>query len=349
VEMVRQPEVVSSPTIPSPHGGEGQGEGEHVMKKLIIAFAITAVVLWGMGIPVPAHAQGPTNVLKPTFIDPTPGLYVHGWPAFTVSYPKEWVELPLTPGAVFRAGGSRLDLPPGVRLPLISIGVMAGPLPLEDWGRIILPFFANIGRDVKVLTDKPSRLKDGTPAWEVEFEYIITTGPDMDSVKDGPKANIFILIAKKELAWIQIALIDDRKIGEDLKKIAGSLAFLPGREELVNVPPDIRAFLDMYCADIVSHNIESILAHFSDRFLNSGMKKAFIEQDFRNGPSSAALRGVISSAATVTLFEAHGDKAYVDGFFLEKAKGDAKALKVPMNFQQIINEHGQWKWYGNHR
>jgi hypothetical protein len=39
----------------------------------------------------------------------------------------------------------------------------------------------------------------------------------------------------------------------------------------------------------------------------------------------------------------------VDGFFLFKAKGDANALKVPMQFQQIINEHGQWKWFGNQK
>jgi hypothetical protein len=51
----------------------------------------------------------------------------------------------------------------------------------------------------------------------------------------------------------------------------------------------------------------------------------------------------------VTVFELRGDKACLDGFVLEKAKGDANALKIPMTFQQIINEHGQWKWYGNHK
>jgi hypothetical protein len=91
------------------------------------------------------------------------------------------------------------------------------------------------------------------------------------------------------------------------------------------------------------------MAHFSDRFLNSGMKKPFIEQYFRNGPNSAAQRGVTSFEATVTLFEAHGDKAYIDGFFLEKAKDGANITKRPMSYQQIINENGQWKWYGNHK
>jgi hypothetical protein len=79
------------------------------------------------------------------------------------------------------------------------------------------------------------------------------------------------------------------------------------------------------------------------------MNKAFMEQFWRNDPASPIQRGTISCEATVTVFEAQGDKAYVDGFMLDKARGDANALKVPMVFQQIINEHGQWKWYGNQK
>jgi hypothetical protein len=51
----------------------------------------------------------------------------------------------------------------------------------------------------------------------------------------------------------------------------------------------------------------------------------------------------------VTVFEAQGDKAYVDGFNLEKSKGDANPIKMPMSFQQIIKENDQWKWYGNQK
>jgi hypothetical protein len=64
------------------------------MKRLIILPLLT-IVLLGVGFLVaPAHAQVPPNDLKPTFLSPTPGLYVNGWPAFTVSYPKEWEEVP---------------------------------------------------------------------------------------------------------------------------------------------------------------------------------------------------------------------------------------------------------------
>jgi hypothetical protein len=51
----------------------------------------------------------------------------------------------------------------------------------------------------------------------------------------------------------------------------------------------------------------------------------------------------------VTVFEPHGDKAYVDGFFLIKGKGETSAVRVPMIFRQIINEHGQWRWYGTQK
>jgi hypothetical protein len=105
----------------------------------------------------------------------------------------------------------------------------------------------------------------------------------------------------------------------------------------------------MYCADVVGHDAKAIMAHYSDRFHSSGATKAFYEQWFRNDPTSPIQTGVISREATVTVFEAHGDKAYIDGFFLDKAKGDADGQKWPMYYQQIINEHGQWKWYGNQK
>ena len=58
-------------------------------------------------------------------------------------------------------------------------------------------------------------------------------------------------MTKKDTVWVTISLVDDQgRIGEDLKRIAYSLTFQPGREKPVQVPPDVRAFLDMYCADI---------------------------------------------------------------------------------------------------
>ena len=134
-----------------------------------------------------------------------------------------------------------------------------------------------------------------------------------------------------------------------MKRIAYSLTFLQGREEPVNVPPDVRAFLDMYCVDLMGHDAKAIMEHYSDRFPYSGASKTVFEQVLRNDPVSPLQRGTISLEAVVTVFEPRGDKAYIDGFMLDKAKGDASPLKGPMLFQQIINEHGQWKWFGNQK
>ena len=232
-------------------------------------------------------------------------------------------------------------------LPNLAIDVTPNPLPLEEWAKIYMPVFLQLGTDIKVLSDKPSRLKDGAPAWEVEFEFVDAT---LGSTKNAPKVNGLLLLTKKDVTWVSIFLGDDKgKIGEDLKRVAYSLTFLPGREEPVQVSPDVRAFLDMYCADVVGHDVKAIMAHFSDRFLFSGMNKAFVERRLRNDSRSPIQMGVISQEATVTVFEARGDKAYVDGFWLQKTKDDATALKAPIYYQQIINEHGQWKWFGNQK
>jgi hypothetical protein len=283
---------------------------------------------------VSAYAQSPVSDVKPTFITLTPGLYVHGWPTFTVSYPKEWVVLPTQPGAFFRAGVSRQDLPAS---PVITISVSTSILPLEDWAKMYMPVYSQVGTDIKVLSDKPSQLKDGASTKEVELEFVS---------KNGPKMNHFLLMTKKGLTWISITLSTDKgKIGEDLKSYAYSLTFQPGREEPVKVPPDVQAFLDKYCSDIVSGDVERIMSNYSDQFLHRGQKKSVFEQWFRNDPNAPTKRSAISSEATVIVFEPQGDKAYVDGFFLSKAKGDTDA----MAYQQIIKESGQWKWYGNQK
>ena len=246
--------------------------------KRLIALSLLTVVLLGGGFPAPAQAESPTNDLKPTFISPTPGLYVNGWPAFTVSYPKEWVELPgNVPSVVLRVGMARPDLGPSAYLPTLTIGVdFTNSLPLEDWAKSMMPLYLQLGTDIKVLSDKPSLLKDGTPAREGEVELVL---------KNGHKLNDFVLVTKKEVVWVAIHVTDGKgMIGEDLKRLAYSLTFLQGKEVPVQVPPDVRAFLDMWCVDTVSHDVGAIMEHYSDRFLLSGGSKAYVAQWLRNDP-----------------------------------------------------------------
>ena len=64
------------------------------MKKLIVGPLIIGMMLHVGSFSAIGQTQNPGCELKPTFLAPTPGIYVNGWPAFTLSYPKEWVEQP---------------------------------------------------------------------------------------------------------------------------------------------------------------------------------------------------------------------------------------------------------------
>ncbi len=151
-------------------------------KLIVLITALTAIMALLSAF---VYAQSPTGDVKPTFITLTSGLYVHGWPAFTVSYPKEWVVAPPPPGAFFKVGAPRQDLSP---LPQLTVTVTTSILPLEDWAKMYMSMYSQVGTDIKVLSDKPSQLKDGTSTREVELEFV---------PKNGPKMNHFILMTKK--------------------------------------------------------------------------------------------------------------------------------------------------------
>jgi len=46
--------------------------------------------------------------------------------------------------------------------------------------------YVETGTDVKVLYDRPSQLKDGSPAREVAVEWVLTKHATLGSIKDGP-------------------------------------------------------------------------------------------------------------------------------------------------------------------
>lgn len=283
------------------------------------------------------YAQSPAGDVKPTFISPTPGLYVHGWPAFTVSYPKEWVEQPPTPMEVFRVGALRQSLPPS---PLLGIYSFGKPEDISGSADFLATNLARSSKDIKVLSNKPSKLQDGTPAQEAEIEWVAPSGL---------KWNTFLLATKKEGVWIWINLSYDKgKIEEDLKNIAYSLKVPQGKPEPVKLPPDIRGFLDKHCRDIETGDAAKVITNFSDQFLNNGMKKAAQEQWLRSSPLSGVVAGVASNEMTVTVFEPQGDRAYLAGFIAGTLKSGAPFLS-PMNQQHMIKENGQWKWYGNQK
>lgn len=303
------------------------------MKKNILILVLTlflAVVLGGY---VFAQAENPAGDLKAMLLSPTPGLYVSGWPAFSLSYPKDWQALPSTsPYMVFRVGAPRSSLPPS---PTLAISNAPIPLPLDKLTSVMAPELAKVGKDVKVVSDKPTKLKDGTPAQEAEFEWVIT---------NGPKINSMFLATMKEDVWIIVAIRDDKgKIGEDLKGILYSLKFQPGTPELVQVPPDVEQFFKEFGDDIASHDVEKVMTHFSDRYLSNGLNKQRQAEVYRQVLTVIA-PNITFWKTSVTGFELQGDNAYVTGFVTDNNG------KHPIGSPGVmIKEDGQWKWYGNQK
>jgi hypothetical protein len=128
------------------------------------------------------------------------------------------------------------------------------------------------------------------------------------------------------------------RIGEDLRAILYSLQFQPGKDELVKVPPDIEEFLDRWNSDLVSHDMEKIMAHYSDKYLNSGVKKGEMERFYRQ-----VIGSIMSWEVGITEFVPAGNGAYLAGFVTTNLG------RGMLRETSIIKESGEWKWYGNQR
>ena len=254
------------------------------MKKLIVVSVIMVGMLMG-GFLAPLNAQSPGGDLKPTFLSPTPGLYVNGWPVFTVSYPKDWVVQSNVAAEVYRVGVPGQAAPPPV--PALMIAASANATDISGSANALVGFTTMLGfKEIKVLSDKPAKLQDGTPAQETEIELI----PPFPNAK---KRNWFVLTTKKDGAWIQVTVVDEKgMIRDELKRIAYTLKVAQGTQEAVKLPPDVQAFIDKWNSDIDSHDVARIMSNYSDQFQYNGFNKAFFEGWYRNAPDSPVQLGV---------------------------------------------------------
>ena len=295
------------------------------MKRLIVLSVIMAVMFLTWGPVAPAHAQDSAKDDKPTFYHLVPGTYVNGWPRFTVHYPKDWVERPpMGNGTIFRVS------PSGQFSSHYFSVVVVPSIPLDRLAEAFLPPMKAMGfMDVTVVSDAPSRLRDGTPAREI----------DLHLVANGIPGDCVFLAANKGDVLIHVSMSSDGgKVGDDLKVFLYSIEFQPDKDKPVKVPPDVQEFLDKHSNDVVSHDVAKVMAHYSDRYLNSGQKKGEVERFWRYG-----IGGVTSVNGTVTDFVAEGDRAYLAGF-VSGNFGTVQILET-----SIIKENGEWKWYGNQR
>jgi hypothetical protein len=225
----------------------------------------------------------------------------------------------------------------------LGVVVTPYPVPLDKFADFNLKVFESFARDVTVVRDKPSQLRDGTPAREVEIQ----------AVMGGIPVN-WMAVALKTKQDDQLIHVDigsfKNGIGEDLKAIAYSLEFQPDKDKPVKVPPDVQEFFDKWCSDAVSHDVVKTAAHFSDRFFHSGWRKG---EWAKYGEQYSV--HLTSLEIVITDFVPAGDRAYLAGFW----KGTW--WKIPANPEgswsgksiihetSIIKENGEWKWYGNQR
>jgi hypothetical protein len=301
------------------------------MKKPIIVSVIMALMLLMGGSFVLAQPQNSANEEKPTFYRLTPGVYVNGWPRFTIHYPKDWVERHPMPQETFVASApGPVPYPALIVAPFPTLLLSGSLLPsLEVFKDSLANALRAIATDVTLVSDKPSRLRDGSPAREVELQMVLNGAP----------MNVMGLVTRKGDLWVNTA-IESRngKIGEDLKTILYSIEFEPDKDKPVKVPPDVQEFLDKMDNDLVSHDVAKVMNHYSDRFLNSGNKKADTERILRQiiGP-------ITSCEIGITEFIVAGDRAYLAGFII------GYWGKAMLTETSIIKENGEWKWYGNQR
>jgi hypothetical protein len=297
------------------------------MKKLIVLSEILAVTLLVGNFFVFVYAQDPANEEKPTFYRLIPGVYVNGWPRLTVSYPKEWVEKrpDYGIGGLFRAGIA-VSTAFGR-----EFGVYAFSFPpsLDKYGDALVRYWRAKATDVTVVIDKPSQLRDGTLARENELQMVI----------NGEPFNLFGVARKKgDLCIIVNVGSFKEKIGEDQRAIPYSIEFEPGKDEPVKVPHDVQEFLDSWRNATLSHDLAKVMANYSDRYLNSGIRKGEMERFWRQYIGS-----LISMKGTITDFVPVGYRAYLTGF------GIINGAISPLTESSIIKENGEWKWFGNQR
>ena len=302
------------------------------MKKLITLLLAIAVTLLAWSSFAPGHSQDLAKEEKPTFYRLIPGVYVNGYPRFTVRYPKDWVERRAPFPVLFRAS------PPGS--PVMGEGFAVSyasiPLPvpsLDKWVDFMVPYFKRFAKDVTVVNDRPSQLRDGTPARELEIKMVVNTEP----------RNWFGVAAvatkKGDLLVVIQVTTDKATIEEDLRAIPYSMELDLGKDEPVKLPPNIQEFLDKHNNDLISHDVAKAMANYSDKYLDSGIRKGERERIIRQNNDS-----LMSYKMTITDFVSAGDRAYLTGFVIIN-----NLFTNAITDTTIIKENGEWKWYGNQR
>ncbi len=292
------------------------------VRRSVALLAVMALLSCAGSVLAPCSAQTPATDDTPAFYRLVPGTYVNGWPRFTVTYPKDWVE---ALGVTFQAFRAK---PLGKTGDAFNVA-LAGPGTLdkavEDAASLLR---MGAMKDVTIVRDKPTQLSNGVPAREGEIR----------GIRNGLPFSWACLAVKHGDVVIFLSVESRGDRIEDLKTILHSLRYELHKDKPVKVPPDVQEFLDSLSSAWVARDLPKVMYHYSDRYLNSGIRKGEMERYWRQGIGS-----VTAHTFCITEFVPAGDTAHLAGFTIRNG------VKNGLRMASITRENGKWKWYGNQR
>ncbi len=139
-------------------------------------------------------------------------VFTNEIPAFSLTYPENFIEFKPNPISkqVFVATILGCDL-------IITITRVSPKRRLEEAAKRIVARLKRTVNEIRVISNKPINLRDGTPAYESIIEY--------ESVRNTKVKSVHISVFKDE-KWIRVSLFTVTYLfNENLKKIVHSLEF----------------------------------------------------------------------------------------------------------------------------
>ncbi len=139
--------------------------------------------------------------------------YEHTAPSFSISYPNDWIQVNAIPTPVLKLAFLALGVPNfGL---YISISKKSQSMLLENTSKKLVRFLKLNGNEINIISSLQTKLKDGTPVYETEIEYL----------RAGfAKTKVLCVTVFSENKVIRVFIsATDNCYNEDLKKVVYSL------------------------------------------------------------------------------------------------------------------------------
>jgi hypothetical protein len=173
-------------------------------KYKLAVLLITVLLVLGLTLSA-CTCQKLTEIEEPTTTPGEPAAlsfeaaeYVNTDPAFSVKYPKEWLQQPREePTTVFYAAAEK-------KVPALRISVLEG----ATFDEALTAVLSEVGSDIKIVTERETTLADGTPASEAVVKWE-TQGFGVDTFVLGVKKSVKKGEQKgeqKDEKWVIVAI-----------------------------------------------------------------------------------------------------------------------------------------------